>query len=294
LVSGIIDKKAFGAEVPDSVLHRILKEYGANVTKNFLDSVTRMLTTNITLRGFSMGASDIDVPADAEKKINEILDKAKKDVLKVISQYETGTLERQAGRTEEETLEARIMEILAQARTDCSDVAASYLDPENEALIMARTGARGNMLNLGQMSACVGQQAVRGQRIKRGYRDRVLPFFKQGDLSAEAHGFVDSSFRTGLNPIEFFMHAAGGREGLVDTAVRTSQSGYMQRRLVNALQDISSCYDRTVRNAAGEIVQFLYGEDNVDPAKSDHGKAVNVSIIVNKILETHPAESSED
>jgi len=68
----------------------------------------------------------------------------------------------------------------------------------------------------------------------------------------------------------------------------------MQRRLVNALQDISSCYDRTVRNAAGEIVQFLYGEDNVDPAKSDHGKAVNVSIIVNKILETHPAESSED
>ncbi len=294
LVSGIIDKKAFGAEVPDSVLHRILKEYGANVTKNFLDSVTRMLTTNITLRGFSMGASDIDVPLDAEKKIDEILDKAKKDVLKVISQYEKGTLERQAGRTEEETLEARIMEILAQARTDCSDVAASYLDPENEALIMARTGARGNMLNLGQMSACVGQQAVRGQRIKRGYRDRVLPFFKQGDLSAEAHGFVDSSFRTGLNPIEFFMHAAGGREGLVDTAVRTSQSGYMQRRLVNALQDISSCYDRTVRNAAGEIVQFLYGEDNVDPAKSDHGKAVNVSIIVNKILETHPAESSED
>ena len=294
LISGIIDKKAFGAEVPDSVLHRILKEYGANVTKNFLDNVTRMLTTNITLRGFSMGASDIDVPLVAEKKINEILDKAKKDVLKVITQYESGTLERQAGRTEEETLEARIMEILAQARTDCSDVAASYLNPENEALIMAKTGARGNMLNLGQMSACVGQQAVRGQRIKRGYRDRVLPFFKQGDLSAEAHGFVDSSFRTGLNPIEFFMHAAGGREGLVDTAVRTSQSGYMQRRLVNALQDISSCYDRTVRNAAGEIVQFLYGEDNIDPAKSDHGKAVNVSIIVNKILETHPAESSED
>ena len=96
------------------------------------------------------------------------------------------------------------------------------------------------------------------------------------------------------NPIEFFMHAAGGREGLVDTAVRTSQSGYMQRRLVNALQDISSCYDKTVRNAAGEIVQFLYGEDNIDPAKSDHGKAVNVSIIINKILETHPEEAAEE
>jgi len=294
LVSGIIDKKAFGAEVPDSVLHRILKEYGADTTRNFLDSVTRMLTTNITLRGFSMGASDIDIPIDAEDKIENILSVAKKNVLKVIKKYEDGTLERQAGRTEEETLEAQIMEILSKARTDCSDVSAEYLEDDNEALIMAKTGARGNMLNLGQMSACVGQQAVRGQRIQRGYKDRVLPFFKQGDLSAEAHGFVDSSFRSGLNPIEFFMHAAGGREGLVDTAVRTSQSGYMQRRLVNALQDISSCYDRTVRNAAGEIVQFLYGEDNVDPAKSDHGKAVNVSIIINKILETHPEEESEE
>ena len=294
LVSGVIDKKAFGAEVPDSVLHRILKEYGANITRNFLDSVTRMLTTNITLRGFSISASNIDIPMEAEKKITEILEKAKKDVRKVIKQFENGTLERQAGRTEEETLEARIMEILAQARTDSSDIGSKYLDPDNEALIMAKTGARGNMLNLGQMSACVGQQAVRGQRIQRGYRNRVLPFFKPGDLSAEAHGFVDSSFRIGLNPIEFFMHAAGGREGLVDTAVRTSQSGYMQRRLVNALQDISSCYDKTVRNAAGEIVQFLYGEDNVDPAKSDHGKAVNVSIIINKILDTHTDEGKGD
>ena len=225
LVSGIIDKKAFGAEVPDSVLHRILKEYGADITGAFLDNVTRMLITNITLRGFSMGASDIDIPLEAEKKIEEILTNAKKNVLKVIKQYENGTLERQAGRTEKETLEAQIMEILAQARTDCSDVSAKYLEDDNEALIMARTGARGNMLNLGQMSACVGQQAVRGQRIQRGYKDRVLPFFKPGDLSAEAHGFVDSSFRKGLNPVEFFMHAAGGREGLVDTAVRTSQSG---------------------------------------------------------------------
>ncbi len=290
LISGIIDKKAFGAEVPDSVLHRILKEYGSDRTRVFLDSATRMLTTNITLRGFSLSASDIDIPKDAEKKIDGILSKAKEDVLSIIKQFEDGTLERQAGRTEEETLEARIMETLSKARTDCSDVSASYLHSENEALIMAKTGARGNMLNLGQMSACVGQQAVRGQRIKRGYRDRVLPFFKQGDLSAEAHGFVDSSFRKGLNPIEFFMHACGGREGLVDTAVRTSQSGYMQRRLVNSLQDISSCYDNTVRNAAGEIVQFIYGEDNVDPAKSDHGKAVNVGIIVSKILDTEAPE----
>ncbi|UJG39857.1 MAG: DNA-directed RNA polymerase subunit A' [Candidatus Heimdallarchaeum aukensis] len=293
LKSGIIDKKAFGAEVPDSVLHRILKEYGADITRKFLDNVTRLLITNITLRGFSMSASNVDIPAKAEKQIEKILKKAKEEVNKLIEQYKNGTLERQPGRTEEETLEAKIMETLSKARDDSSKVSSQYLDPDNEALIMAKTGARGNMLNLGQMSACVGQQAVRGQRIVRGYRNRVLPFFKKDDLSAEAHGFVDSSFRKGLNPIEFFMHACGGREGLVDTAVRTSQSGYMQRRLVNALQDISSCYDNTVRNATGEIVQFTYGEDNVDPAKSDHGKAVNVKLIVNKILETFSEEGEE-
>ena len=129
----------------------------------------------------------------------------------------------------------KIMEILSKSRTTASDVAAEYLGMENEAVIMAKTGARGSMLNLGQMAACLGQQSVRGARIKRGFRDRTLPHFKQGALDAPSRGFVRNSFRRGLTPIEFFMHACGGREGLVDTAVRTSTSGYMQRRLIHAL-----------------------------------------------------------
>ncbi|MFX1566478.1 MAG: DNA-directed RNA polymerase subunit A', partial [Promethearchaeota archaeon] len=144
--------------------------------------------------------------------------------------------------------------------------------------------AKGNPLNLAQMAASVGQQAVRGQRISRGYRRRTLPHFTQGDLSPQARGFVEASYRKGLNPIEFFFHAMGGREGLVDTAVRTSTSGYMQRRLINALQDIKVEYDGTVRNSTGEIIQFKYGEDGVDPARSDHGKAVNLDVIIERVL----------
>ncbi|MHA1783572.1 MAG: DNA-directed RNA polymerase subunit A', partial [Candidatus Helarchaeota archaeon] len=106
---------------------------------------------------------------------------------------------------------------------------------------------------------------------------------KEGDLSAAARGFVSANYRKGLKPIEFFFHAMGGREGLVDTAVRTSTSGYMQRRLVNALQDIKVEYDGTVRNAVGELIQFKYGDDNIDPAKSDHGKAVNISVVLEKV-----------
>jgi DNA-directed RNA polymerase subunit A' len=178
----------------------------------------------------------------------------------------------------------RIMEVLAESRDSAGVIAEKYLGLDNHAVIMARTGARGSMLNLTQMAACVGQQSVRGERLSRGYRRRTLPHYKPDDLGAKARGFVSSSYKDGLNPLEFFFHAMGGREGLVDTAVRTAQSGYMQRRLINALQDLRVEYDGTVRDDRGAIVQFTYGEDGVDPARSDKGKAVNVDKLIERII----------
>ncbi|MHA2358446.1 MAG: hypothetical protein ACXABK_06740 [Candidatus Heimdallarchaeaceae archaeon] len=139
-----------------------------------------------------------------------------------------------------ETLELRIRQVLGEARKKAEDSAAEFIGDEAHSVIMTKSGARGNTLNLGLMSAVVGQMTIRGERINRGYvgSNRTLPHFKVNDLSPESRGFVSSSYRNGLKPTEFFFHAMGGREGLVDTAVRTSQSGYMQRRLVNALQDM--------------------------------------------------------
>ncbi|NIN64598.1 MAG: DNA-directed RNA polymerase subunit A'/A'', partial [Anaerolineae bacterium] len=116
----------------------------------------------------------------------------------------------------------------------------------------------------------------------RGYENRTLPHFKENDAAPVARGFVYNCYRDGLTPLEFFFHAMGGREGLVDTAVRTQQSGYMQRRLINALEHLRVEYDGTVRNSIGDIVQFQYGEDGVDPAKSDHGVAVNVAQLTDR------------
>ncbi|MBS7638544.1 DNA-directed RNA polymerase subunit A'/A'', partial [Candidatus Bathyarchaeota archaeon] len=126
-------------------------------------------------------------------------------------------------------------------------------------------------------------QAIRGKRIMRGYANRTLPHFRKGDPSPHARGFIYSCYRDGLNPIEFFFHAMGGREGLVDTAVRTQQSGYMQRRLINALEHLRVEYDGTVRDSLGNIIEFRYGEDGVDPAKSDHGKAVNIEQLIERV-----------
>jgi DNA-directed RNA polymerase subunit A' len=158
---------------------------------------------------------------------------------------------------------------LGQSRGEAGKIAAKHAG-ENSAVLMAKTGARGSMLNLTQMSGSVGQQAVRGQRIKRGYYNRTLSCFKQGDVSAGANGFVRSNFKRGLTPSEYFFHSMGGREGLVDTAIRTGRSGYMQRRLINAMQDLVVYPDLTVRGDGGVIIQFKYGEDGIDPMKKGY------------------------
>ena len=183
----------------------------------------------------------------------------------------------------------QIMQVLGRARDKTGEIAGRHLGLSNSAVVMAVSGARGSMLNLTQMAGCIGQQAVRGERITRGYEGRTLPHFKREDRGAEAHGFVENSYKSGLTPTEFFFHAIGGREGLVDTAVRTSQSGYLQRRMINALQDLKVAYDLTVRTTGGRIIQFEYGEDGTDPSRSCFGDPIDVKGIVENVLKEEVA-----
>ncbi|MCJ7817919.1 MAG: DNA-directed RNA polymerase subunit A', partial [Candidatus Thorarchaeota archaeon] len=284
LIFGVVDEKAFGAGEPDSLFHRIIKEKGSTTARIFLDSVGKLLVRLITDRGFSMGLNDVTLPRAASQRIKRILSDADAKVNQLIETYQRGELDPNPGQTLLETLEQRIMATLAEARDSAGAVAGEHLGLENTAVIMAQTGARGSRLNLSQMAAVVGQQAVRGERISRGYVGRTLPHFERGNLGARARGFVTSSYKSGLDPIEYWFHAAGGREGLVDTAVRTSTSGYMQRRLMTALQDLKVETDGTVRTAPGRIVQFRFGDDGVDPSKSDHGRSVNIDIVIEKVL----------
>ncbi|MBI4362271.1 MAG: DNA-directed RNA polymerase subunit A' [Euryarchaeota archaeon] len=275
LEQGTIDEAAVGA-FKGKILDKIVKEFGREEARRFLDNATQMSIRPIMRMGFSFGISDEDIPRDARAQIDEVIALAKSKVEKLIAASDAGELEPMPGRTLEETLEMKIMQELGRARDRAGNIAEKNLHPTNPGVIMAVSGARGSMLNLTQMAACVGQQSVRGERISRGYYKRTLPHFKQGDKGAESRGFIRASYKSGLNATEYFFHAIGGREGLVDTAVRTSQSGYLQRRLINALQDLEAKYDGTVRETRGIVVQFHYGEDGVDPAKSDYGKSVNV------------------
>ncbi len=280
LISGVIDKASIGAEEPDSVLHRIAKDYGTDAARKFLDSILTMLKTYITHRGFTYGYSDLWLPDETRQGINDIIQKTYEKVHELIQQYNEGTLPLTRGLSAEEALELYVVNELSRARDRAGRTADRAFPDENSGVIMASTGARGSTLNIGQMTAALGQQSIRGKRIQKGYHNRALSHFEPNETSPDAKGFVKSNYRDGLSPLEFFFHAMGGREGLVDTAVRTQQSGYMQRRLINALEHLKIEYDQTVRDPHGNIVQYLYGEDGIDPAKSDHGEAVNISRLI--------------
>jgi DNA-directed RNA polymerase subunit A' len=250
----------------------------------FLDGVTRLAVGAISQLGFTTGIDDEDIPMQAIKEVNEVLSTAADNVDVLVDKYNKGLLDQLPGRSMEETLEVEAMRVLSKARDTAGNIAGQHLGLENSAVLMAKSGARGSMLNLTQMAGSVGQQAVRGERISRGYQNRTLPHFKKYDLGARAKGFVKSSYKEGLTPTEYFFHSMGGREGLVDTAVRTSRSGYMQRRLINALEDLKVMGDGTVRNTANNIIQFDYGDDGIDPTRSVQGKAVDFEKVVSHVI----------
>ena len=290
LKHGVIDEKAYGS-FSGRILDKIVKEYGPARAKEFLDRSTDLAICGIMKTGITTSTNDEEIPEEAQDRINEHLKDSEIKVDKLVEAYENDYLEALPGRSLEETLEMKIMQVLGEARDVSGQIAENYLTMEhNHSVVMARTGARASMLNLTQITSCVGQQSVRGGRIHRGYIDRTLPHFRKNELGAKAKGFVHSSYKSGLDPIEFFFHAMGGREGLVDTAIRTAQSGYMQRRLVNALQDLQVKPSGLVTDNQGMVIQLMFGEDGVDPAKSDFGKAADLNKIIdeNRLGDANP------
>jgi len=281
LEEGYLDSANIG-EGSGLMLRQIHKRYGAEKTSEILEKLFRVGTEVLLRNGFSVSIADTDLPENAKNKIQEVLEKAYENITKLIDEYHQGSLETFPGRTLEETLELKILELLNKARNETGSVVSEFANKKTHTIMMADSGARGNIINLAQMAACVGQQALRGKRIENGYKKRTLSCFKQGDLGAEAHGFIKSSFKSGLKPYEFFFAAMTGRDSLMDTALRTPKSGYLYRRLTNAMQDLKVEYDNTVRDASRKIIQFQYGEDGVDVSKSEGG-VINVQKIIDEV-----------
>ncbi|MGV8171592.1 MAG: DNA-directed RNA polymerase subunit A' [Candidatus Woesearchaeota archaeon] len=280
--SGVLDNANLG-EGQGMLLRTVYKQYGPDFASDFLGKIFKLGNAVLAHTGFTTGISDIDISADAKKQIRDIVDQTYTEVYQLIKEYDEGVLETLPGRSMKETVELRILEKLNKARNRSGKIVADTARLDSELMIMIKSGGAGNLLNLAQMSACVGQQAMRGGRISKGYEGRTLSTFKRNDIGPAARGFIKEGFKDGLKPHELFFMSMTGRDSLMDTALRTPKSGYLYRRLANAMQDLKIDNDFTVRDASNKIVQFVYGEDGIDVTKSENGR-INVKRIIDRVL----------
>jgi len=282
LIEGVIDARHI-SHGKGFLLRNIHKKYGPDVTSIVLTNMFRLGVKYLLKIGFTTGLSDTDLSEEVYSKVQKIIDDSYLDVDKLIVDYNNNELQLLPGRSKKETLELKILGILNDARNKIGAV-VSKSSLQNSLLIMAKCG-RGKALNLAQMAASVGQQALRGQRIKDGYKGRTLSAFKKNDLEPKSRGFVREGYKKGFGPEDFFFLAMTGRDALTDTALRTPTSGYLYRRLSNAMQDLKVEYDRTVRDSSHSIIQFSYGEDGIDVTKSEGGTINVKNLITEEMLD---------
>jgi len=262
-LSGVIDKNTFGVE--DGLLVKELDGLvGRKKTIDTIRNVFSLGATYLSRKGFTISLEDLNVNQKTKEETGKIIKEAEEKANAIAESYYDNTLELIPGKTKEESREIKILKSLNEVRTKIGKIVKKEFPKENPVNAMILSGAGGNILNITQIACSVGQQVLWAKRINFGYTGRTLSFFKERDLSPVAHGFIYSSFRDGLKPHEFFFGAVSGRDALMDTALRTPKSGYLYRRLANALQDLKVEYDGTVRDASGNIIQFVYGDDGYD------------------------------
>jgi DNA-directed RNA polymerase subunit A' len=266
VIKGIIDKTTFGAE-DGELIKEIDSKLGRNEAFSSIQRAFNLGKNFLTDKGISLSLNDLDVEESIVNMTDEVVEKAIKKTDEIVDEYRNRTLEIIPGKTLEQSREIKILKVLNEIRTKIGEIVKKEFPKDNPVTYMINSGGGGNILNITQMACCVGQQDLEGKRIDIGFSNRTLPFFRKGDLSPRSRGFIRTPFIKGLRPDEFFFGAMTGRATLMDTALRTPKSGYLYRRLANALQDLRVEYDGTVRDSNNNIIQFKYGDDGKDVSK---------------------------
>ena len=265
-IKGLIDKGVLGGR-SRGLLQRVCNDFGNMASAKFIDDLQNIVTEYMKNAGFSVGISDLISNQSTNDEIIKVITNKKTEVKNLIDQVQLGVFENNTGKTNEEEFETQVNSILNQATSEAGKIGLKNLSEGNRFVEMVKAGSKGSDLNISLMISCLGQQNVDGKRIPYGFEHRTLPHFTKYDDSPGARGFVESSYINGLTPQELFMHAMGGRVGLIDTAVKTSTTGYIQRRLIKGMEDLKVEYDMTIRTNKNKIVQFQYGDDGIDTTK---------------------------
>jgi DNA-directed RNA polymerase II subunit RPB1 len=283
-IRGQLEKGVFGSTTK-GLLQRVCNDFTNMASKKFIDDIQDVVTEYMKTSSFSVGVSDLIADNETNKKIDEIIIQKKNEVQRLTDELHLGIFDNKTGRSNQSEFETKVNNILNKASNQAGNIGRDSLSKHNRFVTIVKAGSKGNNLNISQMISCLGQQNVDGKRIPYGFHNRTLPHFAQFDDSPRARGFVESSFIEGLTPEELWFHAMGGRVGLIDTAVKTSQTGYIQRRLIKGLEDLKVGYDMTVRNNKNKIIQYSYGDDNVDTVNVEAQHIPIVKMNIEEIYE---------
>jgi len=269
VLEGQFDKSVF-SKASKGIIHMTYNDYGSKETVDLLDAMQSTIEQFLIYNGFSVGISDLIADSATKDEMNVKIEQKKSEVESILLNIHQDLFDNNTGKTNQAEFEDKIFGILNKATELSGEIGYNSLANENRMTAMVRAGSKGGPINIAQMIACVGQQNIEGKRIPYGFEDRTLPHFKKYDDGAEARGFIQNSFINGLTPTEFFFHAMSGREGLIDTAVKTADTGYIQRQLVKAMEDLVVQHDGSVRDANMNIAQFHYGEDGINSTKIEN------------------------
>jgi DNA-directed RNA polymerase II subunit RPB1 len=290
---GQLDKTVLGSGT-NGLIHRTCNDFSNMTSSKFIDDLQNIITEYMKVSSYSVGISDLIANAETNNKIAEVIISKKTEVKGLIDQLHIGVFDNKTGKTNDIEFENQVSNILNRAINDAGKIGLESLSKDNRFVTMVNAGSKGQDINISQMTSCLGQQAIDGKRIPYGFDSRTLPHFTKYDDSPDARGFVESSFISGLRPEELFFHAMAGRIGLIDTAVKTSTTGYIQRRLIKGMEDLKVGYDMTVRNNKERIVQFAYGDDGVDTVRVENQSLPLVSMTLDEIYAHYYVSTSED
>lgn len=292
LLQGVLDKTIYQMK-SKGLVHSIFNDCGPQENRLFLDNTQKLICDWLVYSGFSVGVSDLLIQNNVKKDIHKNINDMKVEVYNIIESIHNNTFENKSISNNNDYFESIVNNILNAAISKVGKLVLNNLDEKTNRMIsMIKSGSKGSIINISQMIACLGQQNIEGKRIPYGFDDRTLPHYSKFDDSPNSRGFIENSFIKGLNPQEFFFHSMGGREGLIDTAVKTSSVGYLQRKLIKAMEDCKVSYDYSVRNSSGFILQFLYGEDGMDACKLESQTLYYIDMDYIKLKEEYYLDTS--
>jgi DNA-directed RNA polymerase II subunit RPB1 len=262
LLSGRLTNKFLGPKQKNNLIQLIWDKYGAEDTKKFIDNTQKIINNYNLYNGFTVGMDDVTIIDDVKKKIDTYIETKELKIAHMITNVETNP-----NLMAYEIYEKNIKDELNIVEEDIGQIIMNNIKPNNNFNIMILSGSKGNSKNMGQMVGCIGLQAFQGGLIPKNYNNRSLSYYHQNDDRSASRGLIREAFSKGINFPEFNFHLLVSRSGSIDTSIKTADTGYAQRRMIKAMEDIMVKYDGTVRGANNKIIQIIYGDSGADTTK---------------------------